>query len=401
VTSKESYYMPVDSQTNSSFEHRVDTGLGPSLRPPFVNTNPGEEYGSDKRRFQGIPSIEVTKKGRLWALWYAGGPNEPGEGPGNYVVAITSEDDGKSWSTPRVVIDPPDDIRAFDAVLWLDPLGRLWLFWAQSQGTYDGRAGVWFIRTDDPDQLKPRWTEPRRITNGIALNKPTVLTNGEWMLPIGVWVRKAGGNTPAPHRFYLKDEIGSAVWVSTDQGESWSLRGRADIPDRSFDEHMIIERMDGSLWMLVRTMYGIGESISGNTGRTWSAGQPSGIPHVCSRFFIRRLASGNLLLVRHNPPPGVDGAPSTVRSHLTAYLSADEGHTWYGGLCLDERVSVSYPDGAQHADGRILIIYDYDRKCSKQICMAILTEDDVAAGRIVSPVGRLQLLVNQASYRVE
>ena len=31
---------------------------------------------------------------------------------------------------------------------------------------------------------------------------------------------------------------------------------------RQFDEHMFVERKDGSLWLLVRTNYGIGESIS-------------------------------------------------------------------------------------------------------------------------------------------
>ncbi|NLN19144.1 MAG: exo-alpha-sialidase [Firmicutes bacterium] len=351
------------------------------------------------RRFQGIPSVEVTKKGRLWALWYAGGADEPGEGPGNYQVAITSDDDGYSWSNPKVVIDPPGDVRAFDGMLWCDPLGRLWLFWAQSQGTYDGRAGVWYIRTDDPDRETVSWTEPKRIANGIALNKPTVLSNGEWLLPIGVWIRKPGNNTPAPYRFYLEEEIGAAVWVSTDHGESWSLRGRAQVPDRSFDEHMVVERQDGSLWMLVRTQYGIGESVSTDMGKTWSAGRPSGIPHVCSRFFIRRLASGKILLVRHNPPPSsVSAKPGGVRSHLTAYLSDDDGASWYGGLLLDERVRVSYPDGVQTPDGKIYIIYDYDRQGERQICMAVFTEADVAAGKIVSSEGRLRVLVDQATY---
>ena len=31
---------------------------------------------------------------------------------------------------------------------------------------------------------------------------------------------------------------------------------------RQFDEHMFIERRDGSLWLLARTKYGIGESVS-------------------------------------------------------------------------------------------------------------------------------------------
>ncbi|MGI6541480.1 MAG: sialidase family protein [Limnochordia bacterium] len=378
-----------------------DTGVGPSLQAPVVNLCPGPEYGSNMRRFQGIPGIERTKNGVLWAVWYAGGPDEPGEGPGNYVVVVCSKDDGLSWSKPKFVIDPPADVRAFDPFLWHDPLGRLWLFWAQSQGTYDGRAGVWCIRTDEPDQDNPTWTEPRRIANGVAMNKPTICADGEWLLPIGVWIRGPYKNSTPPYRFYLKDEIGSAVWVSTDQGETWSLRGRAQVPDRAFDEHMIVERNDGSLWMLVRTMYGIGESVSHDGGRTWSDGRPSAIPHVSSRFFIRRLASGKLLLVKHDRPPSTepDPKPGGTRSHLKAFLSADDGYTWYGGLLLDDRVGVSYPDGVQSPDGAIYIIYDWNRTKERHILMAKFTEADVEVGRIVSPQGVLQRLVDQATFK--
>lgn len=52
------------------------------MQAPPVITDPGDEYGSNMRRFQGIPGFEVTKKGRLWALWYAGGPMNRGKVPG-------------------------------------------------------------------------------------------------------------------------------------------------------------------------------------------------------------------------------------------------------------------------------------------------------------------------------
>ncbi len=33
---------------------------------------------------------------------------------------------------------------------------------------------------------------------------------------------------------------------------------------------MVVERKDGSLWMLLRTSYGIGQSVSADGGATWS-----------------------------------------------------------------------------------------------------------------------------------
>lgn len=359
----------------------------PALQTPPVILDPGPDYAPETRTFQGIPGIERAPNGRLWATWYGGGP---GEGPENYVMLSTSGDDGETWSDVRLVVDPPGRVRAFDPTLWVDPLGRMWLFWAQAWQLWDGRAGVWAIVTENPGDEEPQWSEPRRLADGIMMNKPLALSNGEWLLPAAIW-----SNTPRVEAEYLReseDGSGSNVIVSTDQGETWRYRGGVDIPQRRCDEHMLIEREDGSLWLLARASYGIGESFSQDGGRTWSEGRQSWIPHISTaRFYIRRLNSGNLILVKHSPPDG------RTRSHLTAYLSDDDGRTWQGGLLLDERSGVSYPDGTQADDGTIYVIYDYSRYGDKQILMATFTEDDVRAGESVSDRARLVVEVNQAT----
>ena len=363
----------------------------PALEPPEVNTSPGAVYADDTRLFQGIPGIERASNGRLWALWYAGGPDEPGEGLGNYVVLVTSGDDGATWSGPRLVIDPPGPVRAYDPCLWHDPLGRLWLFWAQSYHLWDGRSGVWSIVTEDATGESPRWSAPRRLCHGIMMNKPTVLSTGEWLLSASVWERKAMASTDPAHRHDLGGQRGANVMVSRDRGATWAYLGQAIVPERVFDEHMIVERRDGSLWMLVRAAYGIGESVSHDRGRTWDPGRRSSIRHVNSRFFIRRLHSGKLLLVTHNPPDG------KTRSHLVARLSDDDGETWHGGLMIDERPGVSYPDGVQGPDGTVYTIYDYARQADRTILMATFTEQDVVRGAWTSNRARQRVLVNQAT----
>lgn len=359
----------------------------PAMEAPPVIIDPGPEYAESERIFQGIPGIERAQNGRLWATWYGGGP---GEGPHNYVMLSTSADDSATWSDLKLVIDPPGLVRAFDPCLWLDPLGRLWLFWAQAVQLWDGRAGVWAIVTENPEDQTPEWSAPRRLSDGIMMNKPLVLSNGEWLLPAAIWSKR--GSAPEDFARESADGSGSNVIVSTDQGATWEYRGGVDIPERRCDEHMLIERGDGTLWVLARTMYGIGESFSRDQGRTWSKGRQSWIPHVpAARFFIRRLASGNLLLVKHSPPDG------RTRSHLTAYLSEDDGRTWQGGLLLDERKGVSYPDGTQAEDGTIYVIYDFSRYSEKQILMATFTEEDVISGEAASDASRMRVLVNQAA----
>lgn len=360
----------------------------PALVPPPVNTAPGAEYAADTRVFQGIPGIERAPGGRLWATWYGGGPTE---GPENYVMLATSGDDGATWTPVTTVIDPPEAVRAYDPCLWVDPLGRLWLFWAQAVQHWDGRAGVWAIVTEDPDDEHPEWSAPRRLCDGIMMNKPTVLSSGEWLLPAAIW--NIEPKTPRPEDLHdIREGNGSNVVCSTDQGQTWEKIGYADDPERRCDEHMLVEKKDGTLWMLVRTSYGIGEHFSTDGGKTWTAPHKSSLSHIPSaRFFIRRLQSGNLLLVVHNPPDG------KTRSHLTAHMSEDDGQTWKGGFIIDERKGVSYPDAVQAPDGTIYLIYDFARKAEKQIFMATFTEEDVAAGQPVSEKARLRVVVNQAT----
>jgi len=348
------------------------------LEPPQYIGPPKPLHASDNRAFQGIPSLAVTPGGRLWATWYAS--KTPGEDQNNYVVLSTSGDRGRTWEEV-LVVDPDQEgpLRTFDPELWMAPDGKLRLAWAQTIGHVGTTAGVWFLEIDDHETAEPSWGEPRRITDGIMMCKPTVLSTGEWVLPASTW--------------RLTDNSAKMV-VSEDQGKTWKIRGAGHVPkkDRAFDEHMFVERKDGSLWLLARTRYGIGESVSTDRGVTWPELTPSSIAHPSARFFISRLNSGNLLLVKHGP---ID--KPTGRSHLTAYVSNDDGATWTGGLLLDERVGVSYPDGQQTPDGLIHIIYDFSRTGERNILFATFREEDVAAGKPVSDSVELRQLISKAT----
>lgn len=341
--------------------------------PPLV------EQAATNRAFTGIPSLAVAPRGRLWATWYAG--VTPGEDLNNYVVLATSADDGGTWQEV-LTVDPDGGgpVRAFDPELWVSPDGRLFFFWAQMEkGRRDAELGVWCIETAAPDDPRPAWSPPRHLGDGVMMCKPIVLSSGEWVLPISRWKEH--------------DESAQCV-VSTDAGRTWLRRGGCNVPAdaRNYDEHMFVERRDGSLWLLARTTYGIGQSVSTDRGKTWPELTPSAIRHTTSRFFISRLASGTLLLVKHGPLDARTG-----RSHLTAFVSRDDGATWSGGLMLDERPGVSYPDGQQTPDGRIRIIYDHNRVTDRTILMATFREEDAAAGMDVSGAVRLRQPVSKAS----
>ena len=78
-----------------------------------------------KRTWQGIPGLERTAKGRVFASWFTGGPKEPS--PDNTVVLSRSDDGGKTFTAPEAMALPMSDgTRCFDPTLWIDPKGRLW-----------------------------------------------------------------------------------------------------------------------------------------------------------------------------------------------------------------------------------------------------------------------------------
>jgi BNR repeat-like domain len=341
-----------------------------ALEPAHIIISPWTKHITQTQR-QGVPGIERTAKGRLWAVY-----GRDVESQRNFQVLKCSDDDGKSWSEVKLMILPRTGVRAMSAAIWIDPQGRLWVFWGQSAGMSDGRFGIWAITTDEPDASEPRWSAPRRLGDGIMLNKPTVRANGDWLLVSSVW----------------KADNSIKVYASTDKGNTFTLRGTANVPDpktRGPDEPMIVERRDGSLWMMVR-MQGLAETISNDGGRTWSPVAKIAIRHCTSRFFLRRLASGSLLLVKHGQLDERVG-----REKLMAFLSDDDGKSWTGGLMLDEREHVTYPDGVQDTNGVIRIIYDHNRTPDGEILMAVFREEDIRAGKIISGLSQFRCVIDR------
>lgn len=355
----------------------VSSGADASAeKPPYVGPLLAL-HAVTNRAFTGIPSMAVSPKGRLWATWYAG--ITPAEDHNNYVVLSTSGDNGKTWE--EVLVADPDEggpRRTFDPQLWIAPDGALrWSWTDRNAADFAGQA-LWMAVIDDPEAARPVWKGPTRIATGVMMCKPVVLACGEWALPVATW---------------FTDQSSKMV-VSYDEGKSWQIRGGANLPkeDRLFDEHMFVDRKDGSVWLLTRTKYGIAESVSTDRGATWPELKPSAIQHPSARFFISRLVSGNLLLVKHGPI-----TVKTNRSQLTAFVSKDDGKTWEGGLMLDERGGVSYPDGQQTADGLIRIIYDYSRTGDRQILLATFREEDALAGKATSGAVCLRQIVSDVS----
>lgn len=329
-------------------------------------------FGADVARYwQGIPGIEITPKGRRFVAWYTGGVREP-----SVENAVLLSVDG---GAPVTIAGPKGTARAFDPTLWRDPGGRLWYIFNRGDRER-GEHGVFARVCEKPDAATPVFGEEFRIgfdeaAVAFRMNKPVVLSSGEWVLPVTHAKQKT-------FDWFARETQMQGVAISTDRGRTWKLHGAVAAPAWAL-ENMIVELKDKRLWMLVRTGAGyLWESYSSDRGRTWSEGRKSAIANPGSRFYIGRLRSGALLLVNHYKFRG--------RSHLTAQVSRDEGKTWGEGLLLDERTGVSYPDAVEEKGGVVSVVYDRDRGGAGEILLARFTEKDVRAGRDVSGKVRLR-----------
>lgn len=357
----------------------------------YTNQEILSKYSTEYRIWQGIPSIEVTKKGRIFLTFYSGGTDEE---IGNYAVLLKS-DSGCDFSEP-IAVAIEEGHRCYDPCLWIDPLDRLWFTWACAPD-----HAVYGVVCENPDADILEWGSVQKIGNDVMMNKPIVKSNREWLFPIAVWERRyAVGTEPSDD-----PDRKAFVYSSYDGGKSFRKMGGVAAYRRVYDEHMVLERKDGTLAMYIRTEYGIAVSYSYDGGTTWTEAEDSGLGGPCSRFHIRRLKSGRILLINHVDFCG--------RNNLTALLSEDEGETWKYRLLLDGRNDVSYPDAKEAEGGYIYITYDRDRgsskknlnevyTCAREILMAKIKEDDIIAGKLTDPGSRLKMTASKlGEYRGE
>ena len=343
------------------------------------------KFAVKHRLWQGIPSIERTKKGRTFISFYSGKTSETF---GNYEILLKS-DDLKNFGDPVAVAYSGKNCRCFDGVLWIDPLGRLWFLW-----NVQPENMVYAAICDDPDSDELVWSKEFCVGEGVIMNRPTVLSSGEWLFPIAVWKKELHSALRG------KNTCKSAAYVykTVDDGKTFTRMGGASVRGRVFDEHMILELNNKVLKMLVRTNYGIGESYSYDRGKNWTSGQDSGYGGPNSRFHIRRLASGRILLINHYKFTG--------RNNITALLSEDEGKTFKYSLLLDERANIAYPDAVEGEDGFIYVVYDRERgsyrtsleevyKDAREILIAKFTENDIVNGKIISEGSRLKIVASK------
>ena len=286
----------------------------------------------------------VEVKDGLLAAWF-GGTAERNPDVGIWVARQTQ---GK-WSAPvEVANGVQHDAKRYacwNPVLFQPRKGPLLLFYKVGPSP---KAWWGMLRTSDDDGRT--WSPARRLPEdviGPVKNKPVELANGELL---------CGAST---------EEGGWKVHFerTPDLGNTWEITGQVNPEPEKLGaiQPSILFHPGGRLQAVGRTQQErMFEIWSEDNGRTWGKLTLTGMPNPNSGIDAVTLKDGRQLLVYNHTEKG--------RSPLNVAISAD-GRVWQAALTLENEKGgeFSYPAVIQAGDGRVHILYTWNRLRIKHV----------------------------------
>ena len=237
------------------------------------------------------------------------------------------DDQGQTWSDPKILVDTELDDR-HPTILELDDGTLLCTFF---QGRLPGVAHVRYMLSQDHGQT---WSNPMELPGAASFG------NGSAIL--------LADDTIALAAQFDSDKSEIGIYRSSDRGKTFELASTVGT-DHEMSEPTIAELTDGQLVMITRPEGDICWSDDG--GRTWTDPLSIGVdlfdPHLL-------MLPNGVLACFHGSYKG--GA-------LRVILSPDNGRTWHGpeegiGYSVDPSV-YGYSHPMLLPDGTVYLVYNH------------------------------------------
>lgn len=272
-------------------------------------------------------------------------------------TALRSTDEGRTWSSTPLFAQPAKFNVSNERALLRTREGVIISAWMngaerkEPKGWHWGEPGV-----DWKAFVLPTYS-CRSTDDGKTWEKPVLLST-PWCGCIHSMIQmKSGRIVLVGQEIIPQWRHATVMWVSDDLGKSWQ---RGDMLDYGVGTHdhagslegSVIERKDGSLYLLLRTESGFLWEATSRDGLKWEGLKQTPIASVTCCPQMARLSDGRIALL-WNAPPRHDPKSGSSRVELSLALSDDEAATWSKPVI----VAANYVPG-----GRVSYPYLYERK---------------------------------------
>ncbi|OYW76370.1 MAG: hypothetical protein B7Z37_09100 [Verrucomicrobia bacterium 12-59-8] len=271
--------------------------------------------------------------------------------------ALRSADEGRTWSSTPLFAESAKFNVSNERALLRTREGVIISAWMNGMGKKTPKGWRWGEPGVDWQAFVLPTYSCRSTDDGKTWETPVLLST-PWCGCIHSMIQmKSGRIVLVGQEIIPQWRHATVMWVSDDLGKNWQ---RGDVLDYGIGAHdhagsiegSVVERKDGSLYLLLRTESGILWEATSRDGLKWTGLQATKIASVTCCPQLARLSDGRIALL-WNAPPRHDPKSGSSRVELSLAFSDDETATWSKPVI----VAANYVPG-----GRVSYPYLYERK---------------------------------------
>lgn len=277
--------------------------------------------------------------------------------------ALRSKDAGQTWSSAALFAEPAKFTVSNERALLRTREGVIISAWMNLSERKQPKNWGWGEKgVNWRDFVLPTYS-CRSLDDGKTWEAPVKLSE-PWCGCIHSMIQLRSGRIVLVGQEIIPEwRHATVMFVSDDLGQSWQ---RGDVLDYGIGAHdhagsiegSVIERQDGSLYLLLRTESGWLWEVTSRDGLKWEGLKQSQIKSVTCCPQMARLADGRIALLWNAPPRHLP-TNGTSRAELSLAFSADEARTWSKPVVVAANYAgggrVSYPYLFEHTPGELWI----------------------------------------------